>query len=67
MENLIVALIVGLALFFTFRHIVRMITAKGDCGCSSSCDGCSDTDRCDAIDKFFHTTEDSDCCKPSCP
>ena len=66
MENLIVALIVGFALFFTFRHIVKMITAKGNCGCGSSCEGCADDSQCGPLDKYFHTTEDSDCCKPSC-
>ena len=67
MENLIVALIVGLALFFTFRHVVKLITAKGNCGCGCSCEGCADESQCGPVDKFFHTTEDSDCRKPSCP
>lgn len=62
MENILVALIVGLALFFTFKKFMKMITAKGNCGCNCSCDACGESDSCSALDKCFHTTEDSDCC-----
>jgi hypothetical protein len=62
METLLVALIVGLALFFTFRQFMKMITAKGSCGCSCSCDACKEADSCGALDKFFHAPEDGDCC-----
>ena len=65
MENLIVVLIVGVALFFTFRHIVKIVSAKGNCGCGCSCSGCADPDSCGPLDKYFHTAEESDCCKPS--
>lgn len=67
MENIIVALIVGLALFFTFKRIMKMISARGNCGCGCSCDGCSQSATCSAFDKYFHTSEDNDCCKPSSP
>lgn len=65
MENLIVALIVGLALYFTFKRIMKMITAKGNCGSGCSCHACDDSDSCGPIDKYFHSAEDNDCCKPA--
>ena len=59
MENLIVALIVGLALFFTFKKLIKMITAKGNCGCGCSCAACDAADSCGPLDKYFHTGEDN--------
>ena len=62
MESLLVALIVGLAIFFTFKKFMKMITAKGNCGCSCSCDACGDAHSCSTLDKYFHSSQDSDCC-----
>lgn len=52
MENLIVALIVGLAVFFFLRSLYRNFKSDGSdaCGCSSSCTGCDVEQSCLDVD-----------------
>ena len=49
MENLIVAVIVGLAVFFYLRSLYRNFKSDGSdaCGCGSSCAGCEVTQSCE--------------------
>lgn len=53
MENLIVAFIVGLAVFFFLRTLYRNFKTDGSdaCGCGSSCAGCDIEQSCDDADK----------------
>jgi len=52
MENLIVALIVGLAVFFFLRSLYRNFRSDGSaaCGCGSSCTGCDIEQSCNDTD-----------------
>jgi hypothetical protein len=56
-QNILVALIVGAALFFIVRHFYLNFrkTAAGGCGCDSGCGcaGCNDTYTCNTFDKYF--------------
>ena len=44
MENLIVALIVAVAAWYTGRTLIRGLKGKSTCGCG--CDSCSIADGC---------------------
>jgi len=52
MENLIVALIVGLAVFIFLRSLYRNFKSDGSdaCGCGSSCTGCDVEQSCNEAD-----------------
>jgi len=52
MENLIVALIVGLAVYFFLRSLYRNFKSDGSeaCGCKSACTGCDVEHSCNDTD-----------------
>jgi len=52
MENMIVALIVGLAVYFFLRSLYRNFKSDGSeaCGCTSACTGCDVVQSCTDAD-----------------
>lgn len=44
MDLIIVVIIVGIAVFFSIRNLVKTYRGNSDCGCGSGC-GCTDREK----------------------
>ena len=52
MDNIIVGLIVGAALIFSIRSLIKAYKGEGGCNCGSSCGNCGSESNCTGDQPF---------------